>query len=113
MAVMSNATIPILSFILMSLAFSSDLFEQDFLLLLQVVKELYRRVEHVRIFFETSSQFFGSGIIKKRNVLVEIRHDQLVTELLVMVHLVQAAPNDRFELRSEEHTSELQSRFGI
>ena len=60
------------------LPFGLDLFEQCGLRSIEVVGKFHCGVQSFGIYLEPFSQFPGGRIVKKRNVLIEIRHDQLV-----------------------------------
>ena len=63
---------------MISLSFGLDLFEQCGVRSFKVVGKFHCGVQSFGIYLEPFSQFLGGRIVKKRNVLIEIRHDQFV-----------------------------------
>jgi hypothetical protein len=61
-----------------SLPFGLDSFEQLGVGSFKLVSKLHSCLESFGIHLEPFSQFLGGWIVKERNVLVEIRHDQFV-----------------------------------
>ncbi len=61
-----------------SLAFGLDSFEQLRVGAFELAGKFHGFVQSLGIYLEPVSQLFGGGIIKERNVLVEIRHNQFV-----------------------------------
>src|SRR5689334_19551077 len=64
---------------------------------LQVVSEFHSRFQRLRIDLETSSQLLRGGIVKEGNILIEIRHDKLIAQFLVTLHIAKAPANNGFE----------------
>ena len=79
------------------LAFALDLFDQFGFGSLQVVSEFHSRFQSLGIDLETLSQLLCGRIVKEGNVLVEIRHDQIVAQFLVTLHVAKTPANDGFE----------------
>src|SRR5206468_9601673 len=59
--------------------FGLDLFEQFGVGSFKLVSKVHSGFQSLGINLELSSQSLGSWIVKKRNVLAKIRHNQLVT----------------------------------
>jgi hypothetical protein len=59
--------------------FGLNAFEQFGVSMFKLVSKFHSCVQGVGIDVELFSQFPGGRIVKKRNILVEIRHDQFVT----------------------------------
>jgi len=64
---------------MITLSFGLDSFEQFGVRSFKLVRKLHVRVQSVGVNLEPLSQFFRGRIVKERNVLVQIRHDQFVT----------------------------------
>jgi len=63
---------------MISLPFRLNLLEQFSFSSIQVVGKFHCCFQSLGINLETFSQFFGGGVVEEGNLLVEIRHDQLV-----------------------------------
>src|SRR5262245_18063498 len=88
--------------LMISLPFGLDLFEQFGFRSLQVVREFYSGFQSIGINLESFSQLLCRRIVKKGNVLVEIRHDQLVTQFLVTCQRTETPANYGFK-SSDSH----------
>src|ERR1700730_4543191 len=93
-----NAQRRTMEIILVALTFGLNLFEQVCLSFFHVVEKFYYQIEPVRVFFESLPEFFGGWIIKERNVLIEIWHNQFVAQFLEMGYRTQVSANCRLEL---------------
>ena len=78
------------------LPFRLNAFEQFGVRSIEVVSEFHRCFQSFGVHFETFSQFPGSGIVKEREVLIEIWHNQFVAQFLIMRHAAESPPDDRF-----------------
>src|SRR5690348_5062959 len=83
--------------LMISLPFGSDLFEQFGFGSLQVASEFHSCFQSLGIDLETFSQFFRSRIVKEGNILIEIGHDKLITQLMVTLHVALAPATNGFE----------------
>ena len=63
----------------MSLSFGLDSFEQCGVSSFKLVGELHIGIERLGINLESFSEFLRRWVVKKRNVLVQIRHDEFIT----------------------------------
>ena len=64
---------------MIALALGLDSFEQFGVRSFKLVRKLHVGVQSVGVNLEAFSQFLGRRIVKERNVLVDVRHDQFVT----------------------------------
>ena len=80
----------------MELAFGLDSFEQLRVGSFQIVGKFHSGLQSFGIYLEPFSQFLGGWIVKERNVLVEIRHDQFVAQFLIARHAAQSPADNRF-----------------
>ena len=64
---------------MIALSFGLDSFEQFGVRSFKLVRKLHVRVQSVGVNLKAFSLFLGRRIVKERNVLVQIRHDQFVT----------------------------------
>jgi hypothetical protein len=69
------------------------------------MEKLHDQVERVGIFLEFLSELVRRWIVKKRNVLIQVWHDEFITELLEMRQTAQVATDRGFKLA--QHTQRL------
>ena len=72
------------------LPFRLNAFEQFGVRSIEVVSEFHRCFQSFGVHFETFSQFPGRGIVKEREVLIEIWHNQFVAQFLIMRHAAES-----------------------
>ena len=71
---------------MISLPLGLNLLEQLGVGSFKLVRKAHSCFQSFGIYLELLSQFFGGRIVKEGDVLVEIRHDQLVTQFLITRH---------------------------
>jgi len=95
--------------------FGLDLFEQIGMRSFEIASEFHRCLQGFRIYFKTLPQFFRRRIVKKRTVLIQIRHDQFVAQFLIALEAAQSPADDRFVVaqRSQRFQVEQLSPAGL
>ena len=78
---------------MISLALGLNLLEQLGVGSFKLVSKVHSFFQSFGIYLELFSQFLRGRIVKEGNVLVQIRHDQFVTQFLIARHAGQS-PTD-------------------